>query len=283
MLNFDTLPKLPQVGSLVDLSEKLWTMPDVKALWLGGSFARGNTDQYSDFDLRIAVEPEAIESWRSPDFSSLFDNRYLDHCNVMSGPDAVLYQVMLDNGVLFDLWIQKTSLKPPADHVLLIGCRDDCFGSQLVSGTPEGVHVPPIADPETVRQIIVDFWIGTYKHVKVLGRSLDGLAQIGVSIERSTLMRLWYILATGKDSGIGRPTIHSLSAAIRAIESKIGESALSISGAPTRNRAEIIAAIDLNRNEVSRVGNLLAEQLNFQYPQKLESSIRSQWADFLKS
>lgn len=71
-LAFSALPPLPQTASLKRASAVLWADEDVLALWLGGSFARGEADEYSDIDLRVAVRPEAQERWRRPDLEMLF-------------------------------------------------------------------------------------------------------------------------------------------------------------------------------------------------------------------
>ena len=49
------LPDLPQVCAISHAARALNRHQDMHAVWLGGSFARGEADRFSDVDMRIAV------------------------------------------------------------------------------------------------------------------------------------------------------------------------------------------------------------------------------------
>ena len=69
-LTLDGVGNLPQKETLRRITARLWADPDVVALWLGGSFARGGADGNSDFDLRVAVRPEALPRWQRADMTA---------------------------------------------------------------------------------------------------------------------------------------------------------------------------------------------------------------------
>ncbi len=56
-----SLPDLPQVKYIHHAAQALGPRQGVQALWLGGSFARGDADRFSDVDMRIAVARDDIE------------------------------------------------------------------------------------------------------------------------------------------------------------------------------------------------------------------------------
>ena len=109
---------------------------------------------------------------------------------------------------------------------------------------------------------------------------MDPLVLIGLSLEQSVLMRLWYVDATGRDQGMQRPTIHSLTQVVRAVTESVGSRSLEVLGSSQTNRAEIKQAIEINRNEVAAVGRCLASRLGFAYPDLLEQTVRDCWQEY---
>jgi len=129
---------------------------------------------------------------------------------------------------------------------------------------------------------IVDFWMNSHKHRKVLHRSLDPLVIVGLQAERALLLRLWAIQADDYGPGDRQPSIHTLSDQVRSlIESK--KHTLKILGAPGRTRSELLSLIELHRDEVSRAGRDLAKRYSYEYPAELERMVRACWRDFLSS
>ena len=63
-LDLGVLPTMAQERTISWLAPALWVDERVVALWLGGSLARGEGDDYSDIDLRVAVDPADLEAWR---------------------------------------------------------------------------------------------------------------------------------------------------------------------------------------------------------------------------
>ena len=191
-----------------------------------------------------------------------------------------MYHLLLTSGVITDFLVQSADRDPPADWTLILGCRDGVFGQLLVSALLPPPAVPAPADPAVTCQVITDFWIGSHKHIRVLSRNLDPLVLIGLSLEQSVLMRLWYVDATGHDQGTQRPTIHSLTQVVRAVTESVGPRSLEVLGSARTNRAEIKQAVEASRNEVAAVGRRLASRLGFAYPDALEQTVRRCWQEY---
>ncbi len=279
-LAFEKLPDLPQVVTLKRLAACLWAEHDIIALWLGGSFARGEADEYSDIDLRVAVQPEAEERWRQPDLQMLFGGKVAG-CTPFPLGGGLLHHLALTNGDIYDLWIQTTEEAPSQEAAFVLGCRDKAFEQKLreIEPSPTPKLVP--ANPAAVRQLVASFWINSLKHRKVLHRGLDLVAQTGVGMERVLLQRLWFIAATGRDGASPRPTIHTLTELDHVVMGAQGMHGLLVTGAPLTNRFEIIRAIEANRDEVTAVGRRLAANLGFEYPEALERTVREMWQQYL--
>ena len=279
-LNFGGLPDLPQAASLRRVAAALWAEADVSALWLGGSFARGEADEYSDIDLRVAVRPEAAERWRQPDLGRVFGGAVAG-CTPFPVGTGLLHHLALTSGDIYDLWIQTTEEAPSQEAALVLGCRDEAFARRLSATKPEPAPDPVPADPAAVGQLVASFWINSLKHRKVLHRNLDLVAQTGVGMERALLQRLWFIAATGRDGVSPRPTIHTLTELDRVVMRAQGAHCLSLTGSPLTSRREIIQAIEANHDEVAALGRRLSADLGFEYPEALERTVRETWRQFL--
>lgn len=284
-LTLDGVPELPQKETLRRIAACLWADPDVAAVWLGGSFARGTADENSDLDLRVAVRPEALLRWQRTDMTAQGLSAQIGETgaglNPMRWEGTVLYHLLLTNGLIMDFLVQCVERDPPADFTLVLGCRDDAFGQALAAAQlpPPADSLP--ADPATICQAVTDFWIGSHKHIRVLSRDLDLLVLYGLDLEHSVLMRLWHADATGHDQGTQRPTIHTLTPMVRAVAESVGPHSLEVLGTVRTNRTEIEQAIEAHRNEVAAVGRRLAARLGFAYPDALEQTVRQCWQKYL--
>lgn len=280
-ITLDRLPPLPQVAALSRLAERLWGREDVVALWLGGSFARGAADRNSDLDLRVAVLPESLAGWRRLDLAHLFEGECVGGLFHAFKPQGFLHQLVLAGGEMLDLWIQSTQQDPPQDHTLILACRDERFRLRLQGAHPAYPPPPDPANPTTIQNLLAGFWMNSLKHRKMLERGLDLLVLMGIQQERGVVMRLWQVLATGRDPGAGRPTFHHLVEAVRAIEAALGRGTLELMGAAAGDPAAIRRTVEDLRDEVAHVGRLLAGSLRFEYPQALEDAVRRSWQEYL--
>ncbi|HEY7781621.1 MAG TPA: nucleotidyltransferase domain-containing protein [Ktedonobacterales bacterium] len=280
-LDLAALPDLPQTATISRLAPRLWADPRVAAIWIGGSLARGAGDEYSDVDLRVAVAPDDLPAWGEPDLDTLFSGAVLGRHVLRFGADAILHHLVLANGDIFDFLAQTTTRTPTTEPLLILGCRDADFAHALAAADREPHADPTPATPEAVRQRIVDFWITSHKHRKVLHRGLDLMIPAGLNGERMLIMELWYLRATGElPSPHQHQTIHSLTAFVRAVDTAGGTEALALVGAPLRTRAEMDAAITHHRAVVAELGRQLATRYGFAYPAALEEMVAREWCAF---
>jgi hypothetical protein len=284
-LQLDHLPSLPQRETIRAVASNLWPDARVVALWIGGSLASGAGDRWSDVDFRVAVTPDQLAPWKSPPFDRIFNHAPVGGQSMLAfGDDALLHHLVLSNGEIFDFFVQSTTRRPTPEPLLVLGCRDAAFARVLAAqnSVPQ-VEMQPVSG-ETVRELLVSFWINTHKHRKVLARGLDLMAILGLQHEQNMLIRLWYIEASGQDCGdVRSQTIHSLTEVVRAMEQAMGAQALALIGAPTRSRQELVQAIEANRQAVSQLGPRLARRYGFEYPAALEAVVRQGWQEFLNS
>jgi len=282
-LHLNHLPNLPQQRTIRAVATALWQQPEVIALWLGGSLACGTGDVVSDIDLRVAVAPAYLAGWEIPSFERMFvPTSVIGQQFLRFGDHAFLHHLLLSTGELLDLYVQSTERDVTPEPHQILGCRSDRFAhilAQSQSTSPVMEAQPPMS--EMLRSLLIDFWINTHKHRKVLHRGLDLLCIRRIQKERDLLLRLWYIQVSGKDYSITRETLHSLTEIVSIVGRANGSQALHILGAPMRNHQELIQVIELHRAVVSELGHHLAHQYGFEYPAVLEAIVRRCWQEFV--
>ena len=273
-----SLPDLPQVRCIRHAAEALGSRPDIRAFWLGGSFARGNADLFSDIDMRIVVARDDLGAWQEPDLAECLGDTVVGQQTLQFDDAVFLHHLVLGKGTIVDFYVQSTDHPISPDAHLILKCEDTALGERIRHATvPERQDLPEV-NPQDLKAAIEEFWIGSHKHAKVLFRDLDLLALVGIEIERALLMRLWHAELTGKDLGKRRPTIHLLTPAIRTIQERLGPKALCHLGAALDTRKGTLNWIAVTRDEVNTVGKRLAAKHGFIYPEQLENTVRQSWA-----
>jgi hypothetical protein len=195
------------------------------------------------------------------------------------GKDAFLHHLVFEDGTIIDFFVQTTERDNFEHAICVLGCRDATLATRLDSFERPTPATPQVARANDVCQLIVDSWIISHKHRKVLARRLPVVAIVGIHQERMALIRLLYIAQTGRDM-TDRPTIHGLTPAVRSLQDAIGPRLLELIGMPLRSEREIVAAILALQDELSRVGHELADQMGFEYPERLERTVREAWRRF---
>jgi hypothetical protein len=71
-----------------------------------------------------------------------------------------------------------------------------------------------------------------------------------------------------------------LTPVIQTVQQLTGDRMLRVVGQPMRTPGELMDATALLRDEVARVGRLLAENLGFDYPAAAEETVRRNWEHF---
>jgi hypothetical protein len=281
-LHLNHLPNLPQRETIVEVASNLWAHASIIALWVGGSLASGAGDRFSDVDFRVAVAPDQLADWKSPRFEQIFTQAsVVGRIMLPFRENALLHHLVLANGEVFDFFVQSTTRLPSQEPLLILGCRSKAFEQVLTSqnSLPQGEQT---VSGETVQELLVNFWISSHKHRKVLDRGLDLMVTLGLDRELSMLLRLWYIEARGRDCGdVRRQTIHSFTDVVRILEQALGPQALALIGAPRRDRQELYQVIESTRQTVAQLGRRLAQRYSFAYPSALEATVLQGWQAFL--
>ena len=289
-LHVEHLPNLPQATYVRSLATDLWRRSDVLAIWLGGSFASGKADRYSDVDLRLAVPTSEIESWHAPDLDALFPGRLLHLRTAFSDEQTALHMLTLartaDSAVeAYDFWVQTPDRDLLQEPVLVLGCRDETLLEKLNEPQEEHRLHFDEANPREIRGVLTRYWDNHIKFKKVVYRHLIATARDGMHLFGSDLLRLYFVLATGKDCGpvsIPPLTIHTITPVAQMIQQRFGDEPMELVGMPIRNRDEWIAALESISTAMAEVGRQVAEKLGFDYPEQLEMAMLDSWAAFRK-
>jgi len=279
-LDISLVPDLPQKHFLVRLLTDLWQDPAVVCLCLTGSLARGAGDIYSDIDLGAAVQPVAFDPEQLPSSAQLLRDNAVMHHRTRVGEHATLHHLLLAHGELYDFMVLTTEHSMREQVRVVLACRDEAFGARLSRGKDLSIQFQP-ADGEIIRKSIITFWMAQLRQQKMLYRDLGLVAWTGEQLMRQELIRLWYVLATGRDCGpVREMTTHTLSPIVHTIRESQGDNAMALIGQPLRTRQEILEATAQLRDEVARVGGQLAVQLGFDYPADVEGVVLAGWQQF---
>jgi len=277
----DGLPGISQSELVREVAPRLWAGEGVVALWVAGSLATGTADRYSDVDLHLAVESEAMDGWQEPDLEALFAGRCRSRQFSRFGDDFYVHHLLLDGGEVIDLHVQSTERKPFPAPRLLLGCRDPELRATLEQPLEPERHYVLSIDPWIARQILELYWFDAHKHRKVLSRDLDLLLLVGLHLQRLWALRFCYMHATGEDcTDLRRVTIHTLTPIVRAVQQAAGPEVQRALGMPARTRAEVLAAVDALHALVARIGRELAARHGFDYPAELEALVLESWEAF---
>lgn len=216
----------------------------IAGIWLGGSYARGDADAYSDIDLAVA----APSDWTP---TALGDLWVAYQSNRLGG--APFFHGILADGTILDLLVTESG----PDGYLAID--------------PVVPQAANPAEPE-VPGLLIDFWINTHKHRKVIARGLEAMTVFGLGHERTMLLRLWVWRDTGNDPGPSAGTIHGMTPLIRR---HVFGKRRALLGRACADEAEVRATIQAHREEVSRAGREIAADYGVPYPSRLESLVLS--------
>lgn len=278
-LDFSHLPDLPQTPLLKQVANELFASDDVRAVWLGGSLARGSGDAFSDIDLRLFVTDDSFSETELPVAAVTLR----EHAVVrlpLRFDNVVLHHLMLDSGAIFDLLVQKASSEPSSEARLILGVKDDVLAEKLTVGAdpPPPIFAP--VTPQAIEKILSTFWISEQKHLKVIHRDLGLVAWQGEHFIRQEIVKLFFIAATGNDCGNAIGSIHVMSPVARAIQKAFGDEALALLGTPRRTLTELLAHAAELQDTVAALGRTLCERHGVTYPEAAEATVRRSWAAF---
>ena len=282
-LDFSQLPELPQRNVLKEVAQRFWRNDEVVAIWLGGSFARDQADQYSDVDLRLAISTDQIAAYLQPDWSHFFGQPLLSSRTSLADEDALLHHFLLENCEVYDLWVQSPDRQLHNEPKLILGCRDDGLLERLtIPGAEERLSFRQV-DPAAIRGAIANYWVNHVKTQKVIHRNLHMMWRDGGYLFTGLFLRLKFIEATGQDCGnvtVPPYTIHSISPILGTLHTHYGDDLLPIVAAGFGNKTESQQAIEQLSQAIGETGRKLARVYGFDYPDELEARVLASWRAF---
>jgi hypothetical protein len=218
--------------------------PLVRGIWLGGSRARGEGDDYSDVDLALDAE-----GWTPAGLGDLW----------LGGQSFPLGGSPFFHGVLSDGTILDVIVGPVGSGYLLIEAAP--------------ISPPPATGPYADGAAL-DFWLNSMKHAKPFARGVEGMTLFGLHHDSMALFRLWVLQDTGRDPGPSAFSIFGLTPLVR--DHLTGER-LRLLGMPKGNPDELRDAVQALRDAASEAGRAAEEKWGVSYPDRLESVVRERW------
>lgn len=277
-IDLGPLERGPHANLIRAMASKCFADGSIQAIWVGGSLAAGTGDAYSDVDFRIAVEPEQIHPWISPDWEQYLPLRPCGGLLMRFGEHALLHHLVLTDGTIVDFYVQDTTQQNPEPNLVILASRNPEFRSMLEGFARPAAILVREMDGAVVRQFFVDYWITTHKQMKALARRYDLSSFAGLYMERMALLRAWYMQAVGQDID-ARVTLHMLGELHKGLDGKLTEHQQALLGLPSRSPEETITVIEAIRAEMSSVGRWLADRYTFSYPDELEDVVRRIWIE----
>lgn len=184
---------------LLQMLPALQQQPRVKAIWLSGSFARGDADRWSDLNLHLLVDDEGINEFYSV-LTSLLDgalatgwHQRLKAVDLIKGLTFVENSLDAQGGVAFDLrWTGITQLQNsleryrPLKLLFIHPELPSALGDYLAATRP--ALVPP--DAESVASALAYFWVQLARLPAALNRQETLAAHRLLSESRRALIDL---------------------------------------------------------------------------------------------
>jgi len=268
----------PYAGMIRSIAERCAEEPGVLAAWVGGSLASGKGDVYSDIDFRIAVAPGEVEAWSAPDWSRLLPAMPVGRVILRFGEKTLLHHMVLADGAIVDFLVLDSTAEMPEPSVAILFCHDPALRSRIAAFATPAASLVRETTSAAIRQVLVEYWIASHKHLKALARKYDESLFVGLYVERTALLRALFIEATGKDID-ARMSLHMTGALHKGLADRLTPYQKEILGLPTITVQEAVAAIEAVRDEMVRVGRVLAQRHGFDYPADLEAVVRRLWGE----
>ena len=275
-INLGALEFAPHAFLIRQMAAMCSSDSDVLAVWVGGSLAAGQGDAYSDIDFRIAVETGQVDQWTNPRWDHYLPIPPCEGLLLRFGEQALLHHLLLTDGTIVDFFVQDRTYHHPEPSLVILACRDPQLRATLEGYVQPASALTRDLEPESVRRLIVEYWIATHKQMKALARKYDQSAFVGLYVERMALLRAWYMQVVGKDID-ARATLHLLGLLHQGLDGRLTQEQRDLVGLPSRTPEETVAAIEAVRAEMSRVGRALANRHGIAYPDEIERVVQDSW------
>lgn len=277
------MQNLPQLALLPALVERLWALPDVRAVYLGGSFSRGAGDAYSDLDLQVVADAGPERLFSLDELTRLCGAAPLVLKRFLVPRAGWMHHFLLPSGAIVDLLLRDRI--EAAETATLVPLRHAADVQELAARPwrPSAPWEPQAIACEDVQRLMQTFWLVAHKHRKCFARSLELAAWAGIQLSSAQLLRLQFILHTGRDCGDpARKSIYELAALARCMQDAGGRDAF-IATLRASQGADGLACV----TELVRLGAEVCRQLRQRWQiaafPELEAVVTSAWQRFAAS
>ncbi len=241
------------------LTASLHAHRHVRAAWLEGSLGRGTADRYSDLDLHVLVEEDALPAFPDGAEGWLSALRPLVLFNALFG-GAMLNALTLD-GLRIDVWPHGgAQAQVEVGHVRVLTERPGA----LIRVTP-AAPPPAVQAPQVLAQTR-EFWRCVALLPSVIGREERIVAVQGLAVEVGLVTELLI-------AGSGRPRdrgVKHLNAFLDVEAHQAIEAALALPDLSTQTVVDAhLRLVAL----VRRHGPRIADTVGYAYPTALEQAV----------
>ena len=242
--------------------------PGIHAVWLEGSFGRGDADRYSDLDIHLLVAGERWADFQRSAAQWLAAVAPLALCTPMF--DGRMLNALTDDGLRVDLWLhdgEGISLEPAKVQVVL-----DVAGCVTLDKPP--ARTDPAAEAAHLERQIKEFWRCISLLPSVIGRDELVVAMMGLGVEISLLTDI-LIRGYGGERDAG---VKKLNGYLPAGTRSALEDALALQGLTRASlaQAHLALAVILQQH-----GPAVARRWDLAYPAALEATVLHHVADEL--
>ena len=202
--------RLPQLAVLPEIVRNLYDLPPVKAVFLGGSFGRGEGDLWSDLDLQVLVDEEFADFLDDAEIRLVTGRPPVALERFKLGPTGWMHHMILADGIIVDLFC-RTELSVAETRMWIALSANMASLPEAIATHPKPWSPVSIAQGE-VSALVTRYWVTMHKHRRGMGRTQDLVIWTGIHHSVAQLVRLEFIGLTGQDCGdLTRMAIYDLS------------------------------------------------------------------------
>lgn len=277
------MQNLPPLALLPALVKRLWALPDVQAVYLGGSFSRGAGDAYSDLDLQVVAAAGPDRLFSLDELTRLCGDAPLVLKRFPVPRAGWMHHCLLPSGVIVDLLLRDGIEAAEAETLVSLRHAEDAQELAARPRRPSAPWEPQEITREDVQHLMQTFWLVAHKHRKCFARSLDLAVWAGLRLSSAQLLRLQFILHTDRDCGDpARKSIYELAALARCLQDAGGREA-GLATLRASQGADGMACV----TELVRLGAEVCRQLRQRWQitafPELEAVVTRAWQRFAAS
>ena len=243
------------------LVQQAETQADIKAVWLEGSFGRGNADRYADVDAHLLIAENRLDTFRDSAETWLSGVAPLVLFSFMFQRQMI--NALTQDGLRVDLWLHAgDSIAVSKGRVRTLLNRHGCLQIQ----PREKAAQQPADVAETLLRHIGEFWRCVAITPTVMGRNELVTGFMGINVLLMSLTEVLIIAnRTPRDRGV-----KNLNQFLPADARREIEKALIVPALTPENLAKAVLRL---AGIMQQQGPATAEAFGIAYPHDLEKAV----------